>query len=307
MMYLLRWAVSSFGVFFLLYAGLSLAVTLSWLTLRNRLSATALFTLRVLPLFCAFAIVLLVAVPSFFYLEPRSAKESLGAAGILTALGGGAVILTGMISVVLAWRRASRFLTSCAAHSQKLATDVGVPAFEVSGLAPALLVGGICRPRLLVSGRAAELLSQREMDVAIRHELAHIRRRDNLKKLVLHFCVFPFLAGLDREWLMAAEIAADDAAVNDEQAALELASALLKIARDSSSIPMPALAMSLVPERGAAVSARVERLLSWKRPASQRSSWRTLAVLATGIAVVTVTYYPWVLAQMHEFTELLVR
>ena len=306
MMYLLRWAVVSFGVFFLLYASLSLVVAISWRTFRKRLNATALFTMRVLPLFCASAIVLLVAVPSFFYLEPNSAEESVGLSGILMALGGGAIILIGVVSVVAAWRRASRFLASCAANSRQLKTDVGVPAFEVSGPAPALLVGGVCRPRLLVSGRAAELLSQREMDAAIRHELAHVRRRDNLKKLVLHFCGFPFLAALDREWLTAAEIAADDAAVNDEQTALDLASALLKIARDSSSAPMPALAMSLVPERGVAISARVERLLSWKRPATQRGSWLPLALI-TGIAVVAVAHYPWVLAQMHEFTELLVR
>src|SRR5258707_3447362 len=306
MMYLLRWAVVSFGVFFLLYAGLSFVVVISWRTLKNQLSATALFTLRALPLFCASAIVLLVAVPSFFSLEPNSAEESVGAGGIFIALGGGTVVLIGLISVAAAWRRAARFLASCAANSRQLMTDVGVPAFEVSGPAPALLVGGVCRPRLLVSGRAAELLSQREMDVAIRHELAHIRRHDNLKKLILHFCVFPFFAALDREWLMAAEIAADDAAVNDEQTALDLASALLKIARDSSSAPMPALAMNLVPERGAAVSARVERLLSWKRPANQHRSWHTLALVA-GITVLAVTHYPWVLAQMHEFTELLVR
>jgi len=305
-MYLLRWTVVSFGVFFLLYAGLSFAVAILWRTFKNRLSATALFALRVLPFFCATGIVLLFAVPSFFYLEPNSAEESVGAGGVLTALGGGAILLIGMGSVVAAWRRASRFLASCAANSRQLKTDVGVPAFEVSGPAPALLVGGVCRPRLLVSGRAAELLDQREMNVAIRHELAHIRCRDNLKKLVLHFCVFPFLAALDREWLMAAEIAADDAAVNDEQTALDLASALLKIARDSSNATMPALAMSLVPERGAAVSARVERLLSWKRPERHRRSWRALAVI-TGIAVLVGMHYPWMLAQMHEFTELLVR
>ena len=306
MMYLLRWAVVSFGVFFLLYLGLSLIVAATWKVLKDRLSATALFTLRVLPLSCAFGVVLLVALPSFFYLEPKAAEESVGVAGILLALSGTVVTVVGLVSVVAAWRRASRFLASCAEHSRQLKTNVGVPTFEVSGPAPALLVGGVCRPRLLVSGRAAELLNQCEMDVAIRHELAHIRRRDNLKKLVLHFCVFPFLAALDREWLMAAEIAADDFAVNDEQAALDLASALIKIARDSSSGPIPALAMSLVPEKGAAISARVERLLSWKRPVNQHRSWHALAIIAA-VTVLAATHYPWVLAQMHEFTELLVR
>src|SRR5258708_39704026 len=141
MMYLLRWAVVSFGVFFLLYASLSLVVAISWRTFRKRLNATALFTLRALPLFFASAIVLLVAVPSFFYLEPNSAEESVGAGGIFIALGGGAVLLIGLISVAAAWRRAARFLASCAANSRQLMTAFRVHAFEVSGPAPALLMG----------------------------------------------------------------------------------------------------------------------------------------------------------------------
>src|SRR5258708_21125106 len=126
MMYLLRWAVVSFGVFFLLYASLSLVVAISWRTFRKRLNATALFTMRVLPLFCASAIVLLVAVPSFFYLEPNSAEESVGLSGILMAMAGGAIILIGLVSVVAAWRTASRFLASCSANSRKLTTYMGV-------------------------------------------------------------------------------------------------------------------------------------------------------------------------------------
>src|SRR5258708_25359938 len=129
MMYLLRWAVVSFGVFFLLYASLSLIVAISWRIFRKRLNATALFTMRVLPLFCASAIVLLVAVPSFFYLEPNSAEEGVGLSWILMALGGRSLIVIGVVSVVAAWTRTSRVRASCAAKSRQLRSDVGYTSF----------------------------------------------------------------------------------------------------------------------------------------------------------------------------------
>jgi beta-lactamase regulating signal transducer with metallopeptidase domain len=259
-------------------------------------------------MFAAGAVVLLLTMPSFLYLEPHAVEEAIGLGGLAMALCGAGVIVVGFVSAVAAWWRASRFVHACTANSRRLDAGVGVPAFEVSCAAPALLVSGVYRPRLLVSGRAAELLSPSEMEVAIRHEMAHVRGRDNLKKMVLRFCAFPFLAALEREWLMAAEMAADDAAVTDQRTALDLASALIKIARASAGAPAPELAMSLVPEKGARLSVRVQRLLTWQRPVSARSPhWRKIAVLAGLAAVLVVVNYSWVLAQMHEFTELLMR
>jgi len=148
------------------------------------------------------------------------------------------------------------------------------------------------------------------MAVAIRHEMAHVRGRDNLKKMVLRFYAFPFFSSLEREWLMAVEMAADDAAVTDERTALDLASALIKIARASAGTMAPELAMSLVPEKGARLSVRIQRLLSWQRPVSARRPYlnlRKIVALGGLAAVLIALNYSWVLAQMHEFTELLVR
>src|SRR5205085_9900657 len=99
--------------------------------------------------------------------------------------------------------------------------------------------------------------------VAIRHELAHIAQRDNLKKLALRFACFPFFAGLERAWMHAAELASDEAAATDALAAADLASALLKVAA-APAARVPELAMSLVPDPDAALRARVERLLAWQ-------------------------------------------
>ncbi len=307
-MYLLRCLVVSLGVFFLLYAAFSGLLAVCWRFIKKPANATVLFALRVLPMFAAGAVVLLFTMPSFLYLEPHAVEEEFGVSGLAMALCGAGIIVVGVVSMLVAWLRASRFVAACTANSRPLNTDVGVPAFEMSCAAPALLVSGVCRPRLLVSGQAAELLNSSEMEVAIQHEMAHVRRRDNLKKMVLRFCRFPFLSGLEREWLTAAEMAADDAAVTDERTALDLASALIKIARASGGMVAPELAMSLVPEKGACLSARIQRLLAWQRPVSARSPYlRKMAALAGLVAVAVVVNYSWVLGQMHEFTELLVR
>ncbi|HJX83588.1 MAG TPA: hypothetical protein VJ723_04510 [Candidatus Angelobacter sp.] len=306
-MYLLRCAVVSLGVFFLLYTGFSALVAVCWRFIKTA-NATVLFALRVLPMFAAGAVVLLLTMPSFLYLEPHAVEEEFGLSGLAAALCGAAVLAVGFVSAVVAWWRASRFVARCTANSRRLDANVGVPAFEVSCAAPALVVSGVYRPRLLVSGEAAGLLSPSEMAVAIRHEMAHVLGRDNLKKMVLRFCAFPFLSSLEREWLMAAEMAADDAAVTDERTALDLASALIKIARASAGTMAPELAMSLVPEKGARLSARIQRLLSWQLPVSARRPYlRKIVAVGSLAAILVALNYSWVLAQMHEFTELLVR
>ena len=58
-----------------------------------------------------------------------------------------------------------------------------------------------------------------------------MRRRDNLKKLLLRFVAFPGMAGLEAAWLEATEMAADDAAVSNAGEALDLAAALIKLSR----------------------------------------------------------------------------
>ncbi len=94
--------------------------------------------------------------------------------------------------------------------------------------APALMLVGVCRPKVMVSDLAAAVLSERELRVAIRHELGHRSSRDNLKKLLINATPFPGMSSLERAWREAAELAADDAAVESQQDALDLASALIK-------------------------------------------------------------------------------
>jgi beta-lactamase regulating signal transducer with metallopeptidase domain len=172
-----------------------------------------------------------------------------------------------------------------------------------------LLVAGICRPKLLISEQAVRLLDEGETQVAIRHELAHVSFHDNFKKLTLRAAKFPFLSGLEQSWMHAAEVAADDAAVTDESSALDLASALLKIAAQTSVGQMPDLATSLVPDRGRdeALRARIERLMAWQsRPASSRRRQPSALFISSGLVLLAVCYGP-LLRHVHELSELFIR
>lgn len=305
MSYLLRLTLLSLGVFFLNYLLVSSALAAFWPLIRRRASRwkdSALYSVRVSPLAIAAAIVALLLIPSFLYLEPSGIGEALSAAALAFAFGGIAVLLAGGISVLLACRRTAQFV---AAHAK-----VGVEktsAIEVYGTAPMLAVAGAYHPRLLVSRDLKHVLAPGEMHAAIQHELAHIHRHDNLKKLVFRFARFPFLAGLERAWLNAAELAADDAAATSEVVAVDLASALLKVAGTSNSAPLPDLAMSLVPERDHALRLRVERLLAWKPRSRTRRRFSSYAApIVFAVVLLAITYSP-LLRHVHELTELFAR
>jgi len=310
-MYFIRGGIIALGVFFLVYVALSLLVGVGWRALRRdrrRVSSAMAYGLRILPLAAALVVVAAFTVPSFLRFEPRWDDEPMGSAVLALASAGAVILIFGIINALLAWMRTSRSVSSWTSDSRTLELEATVPAFQTPESAPLLAVAGLCRPKLLVSGCARRLLDPGELDVAIRHELAHVRSRDNLKKLLLRASAFPFLGALERAWLEAAEINADDEAVTDERSALDLASALLKASRLSPHILGPELAMDLVSGAPGAVAARVERLLSWTPRVRRQRRLLPIAVPAAVVAVMAAGLaYTWVLARVHQFTEFLVR
>jgi len=154
-----------------------------------------------------------------------------------------------------------------------------------------------------------------ELQAALNHEVAHVRRRDNLKKLMLRCVAFPGMTGLEAAWLEATEMAADDAAVSNAGEALDLASALVKLSRlqpvEWATVdPTIGLTAALVHGSAAVVSARVERLIAWSSdclaPPKTFSPWYGLGAAAATVAVFLVTY-GHLLVQVHMATEWLVR
>lgn len=305
-MYLLRGALASLGGFFLAYFALSAVLVLVWKLWGERRAtrhATVLYAIRILPMAFALAFVAGLTVPSFLRFEPRAAGEPISGEAFLFALAGALVLTYGFIRSTVAWLKTSKLVSCLLRQSSKLEPRSGVRSFELKDGNPLFFVAGVWRPSLLVSSGAVALLDKDEIEVAIRHELAHARRRDNLKKLFLRFCTFPFLETLEREWVNASEIEADDAAVRDEREALALASALVKMVRGHC-VEIPDLVMTFVASE-TPVGARIERLLCWK-PAPPRNCWPIWIAVVPAVCAVLFNYI-WALSQAHSLTELLIR
>jgi Zn-dependent protease with chaperone function len=139
---------------------------------------------------------------------------------------------------------------------------------------------------------------------AVQHEIGHVRSRDNLKKLILHAAPFPGMTSLERAWQEAAEFAADEAAVSNNDDAIDLAAALIKL---SDLVPLqdpPAFTTGLVNLR-ALVKLRVERLLAWDETSSRavRQRWWRFLPLALVTLPYTVAHYGQALAFTHRATE----
>jgi Zn-dependent protease with chaperone function len=163
------------------------------------------------------------------------------------------------------------------------------------------------KPRVLVSDSTVELLSRDELRVALKHELAHIRSWDNLKKLMFRFSPFPGLTKLEAAWSQAAELAADDAAVSNFSDAIDLAAALVKLSR---LIPVEAAPACTVGFVTGSLSSRVARLLAWDESGKSRQRriprWAAILPVAGTVFCAFATYGP-ALALTHEVTEWLVR
>jgi Zn-dependent protease with chaperone function len=151
-------------------------------------------------------------------------------------------------------------------------------------------------------------LSTTELEIAMKHELAHVRRRDNLKKLLFHACGFPGMSALEATWGDAAEMAADAAAVRCADDALDLASALIKLSRFAPVQASAALTSALVQNAGA-VNQRVARLLNWEEPRRGTPwpvTWRLALPLVGGLFILVLTYGS-ALSGTHALTEWMVR
>lgn len=318
-MFAARGVAVSLSVFVLVYCALSLAVCLGWrrfwLQSQRRPArqiADVLLTLRMFPLATAAVITAAFTVPSFLLLEPRTIDEPLGGIPLMLGIAGAALGIFGMMNAGVALRRTSRTVASWEAEAQPVDLDTcsPVPVLRIFPAVPALTTAGIVRPRVLMSGVAEFLLTGNELQTALNHELAHVRRRDNLKKLLLRFVAFPGMAGLEAAWFEAIEMAADDAAVESAGQALDLAAALIKLSRLGPADARADLSAALVHSPAAAMNARVARLIAWSgdRLVSppRFSSWYGVGAVLTGLAVFAIVYSP-LLVRVHTATEWLVR
>ena len=264
-------------------------------------SAVLLFGLRIFPLVASTLVAIFLTLPSFWLMERRSFDEDA------------ATFLLAGFALILLIAGAARMLRAQSQTSQAVTewlrnfgpdTEGTIAAMSAEKGAPALMLVGVCRPKVMVSDAAMAVLSDNELRVAIRHELGHRRSWDNLKKLLINAAPFPGMRGIERAWHEAAELAADDAAVETRQDALDLASALIKLFRPSQRWSEPELASGLVCA-SSVISLRVQCLLEWHiRPRFRRTwAWGLLTVL---IVTAVASNYGAALVLTHRLTELLV-
>jgi len=310
----------SLAIFVLLYVFLSLLISRGWKLMRRALrprsagsGADLLFALRVLPLGLSAFVTLAFTVPSFLLLEPHSTGEAIGTAPLALGLCCLVLLGAGVARAALAQLRASRALAewlsgSALMQSQTRESGTGVPIFRTGNDAPTLTVAGLCAPKVLVSEAAIAALNARELRTALRHEIAHASRYDNLRKLLFRFSVFPSMSELEYAWSEETEMAADDAAVSSFHDALDLAAALIKVSRLGPVESSGELTMALL-HSSTALSARVHRLVAWDQAQKPQSRARWFYVLpgTAAILIAAVTTYGSVLSQMHAVTEWLVR
>jgi hypothetical protein len=318
-MFAVRGIAVSFSIFVILYAALSVAVCGVWRRVwlsgqqySPRRCADLLFALRMVPFVVAAGATLALAVPSFLLLEPRAVEESMGVVPVVLGTCGMAVLLVGTWKAAAALVRASRTVARWSNEARlsglsPVARDS--VSVWISAAAPPLTAAGILRASVWLSRAAEFVLTEQELESALRHEVAHVRRRDNLRKLILRLVAFPGMAELESAWREATEMAADDAAVSSASEALDLAAAVIKLSRLAPLEPPAELTTALVHSPAESVNARVERLIAWteRRQSSAGYSFGYWLCAAVAVIVTLAVTYSELLVRVHAATEWLVR
>ena len=309
MIFVLRAVMVSLAFFAIVYSFLSVLLMLVWRGLRlcnahQHMSALALFIMRVSPFAVSAGISLFLALPSFLLLERHSLDEDFGTFGLSAcAL---IILAAGIYRVLTAEARTRRVVSAFLEDAVGVDDNAITPTVILAQSVTPLMLVGVRAPRILISSSACEVLSDGEMQAAVRHETAHSRSRDNLKKAVLNCLPFPGMASLEEAWHEASEVAADEGAVSSRAQALDLAAALIKLARHFPCQTVPDLATGLV-SAVESVTSRVERLVAWKEsPASSPHRWRYVVAMAFIAFFALALKLGPALVLVHSLTERLV-
>lgn len=309
-------------------AAATAAATGLWYLLRTPVSrcsartrAELLFVMRIGPPTIAIIWIAAFMIPSYLVYEPHSTDEfvslKLGTLAAISAVGVSFAIWRGIRS----WLATRSLLRMWLANAAPLdLRQVSLPAYRLSHSFPIIAVVGTFRPRLFIAEHVLAILTKDELSAAIAHEYGHIAAHDNLKRSLLRasraaLLIIPCGRSLDRAWGEAAESAADEHAAQKSSAvALNLASALVRIARmipaDNRQV-MPASAFFVGAEETRGVKARVRRLLELSAtdpsllvssaPVFRIVPWLVLLlVVVLGLTIGTRSH---MLASVHSFIE----
>ncbi|HEX2269844.1 MAG TPA: M56 family metallopeptidase, partial [Pyrinomonadaceae bacterium] len=283
-----------------------------------RTRAEILFVMRIGPPVIAIVAIAAFMIPSYYMYEPAVTDErvslQLAALAAVSAIGIGLAFWRGLRS----WFATRSLLKQWLADSAPIKLDaIAVPTFVLQHSFPLIAVVGAFRPRLFIASHVLESLSEAELAAAIAHEYGHLDARDNFKRSVMRISraallIIPCGRWLDRAWSESSESAADEhAAQRSSQVALDLASALVRIARmipQGQTQTLPAAVSGFMMETDApGVKVRVSRLvelaatdprlLSSNAPLFRFIPWFVLTFVV--FASVMIESRPQVLAAVH--------
>jgi beta-lactamase regulating signal transducer with metallopeptidase domain len=276
---------------------------------RGDADGSVLFAIRMFPACASLFFVGAVFLPSHVRFEQADTEESFGVVLAACAIVAAVMLLRSASRAAQVAQADHEFAMLTARVRRQLDRDV----FTIRGVTGVSLAG-ILRSRILVGSETLEALTAAELDLAISHEAAHERSRDNLKRFLM-YCA-PDVFGwsrtarrLEATWQSASEYRADDYAVmGDERRAIVLAAALVKVAQLSRRVhgiahPVPAWNAFHVPSL---LEKRVRRLVAGPMviPHDRAAPWREAFLV--GLALSVSTWLFGLSYALHAVTEAMV-
>jgi len=256
----------------------SLLTSLLWRMLGQRArrfsaasSASIIFLLRLFPIIAGTVCVAMLLAPAYLAHEPRTTHEDISLKLAIIAGASAVGLALARFRGIAAWRATSRLISAWMRNAEPFELpQIGIPAFLIEHPFPVIAIVGMLRPRLFIANKVLSSLTPSELLAAIEHETGHVVAYDNLKRGLIRACrdvlvVVPCGRRLDRAWLDASEAAADEfAAGRGSKMALDLASALVKIARLVPAGVRPAMPVGsflIEADDSGGVKTRVRRLM----------------------------------------------
>jgi beta-lactamase regulating signal transducer with metallopeptidase domain len=275
--------------------------------------ANRLVALRITPAVLGFLLSAGVVLPVYLAFEPVRDYEPVGPIPIVLAAIGVMVVFAASCvaarTAFLTRRIKQQWLRS--ATALEMGPAAGVPAYVVDAPSPMVALVGVFSPRLIAARSVIDACSAEELAAIVAHERGHLHARDNFKRWLLT-CAPDVMrwtrvhASIVAAWRDAAEFAADDAATRGkEEARVDLAALLLKIARLAPPrFATPAGVSTFADKEG--LDRRVRRLLT---PSQEklRASWQLLAPATLGLtllAVIVAVTSPADFKEIYEIVEL---
>ena len=285
--------------FFLMNALLTLFVGVTWrfvsklsLNWSAKSRAKFIFAFRLLPFVLSVSLLLFLFIPSFVIHEKENPEEFVSFRLSVLAFVALAVLVFAFLRALLSLLKTQILVSKWMREENRL--NLGytkTPVYKIENQYPMIAVFGLFKHKIFIDSRVFEILNDEEIEAVIAHEQAHINSLDNLKRFALNFCrnltVLPFFKNIETAWDNSSEAAADEFASQDKRTRpLDLASALVKLARELSNTPTQKFVMAsyISSEAHAPVAWRIERLISLANNFPQKEEKKYLGSFILAIA-----------------------